>query len=100
MLGAIRNLVVLALIGAGVYYLWNWQFAGSGDDEAMSYAEGACRNAIRHRFDSSVRVNSVKRNERGYVVRASTTVARGAVVKVTCLTNTNGTVEEIFVEER
>ena len=101
MLGAIRNALVLALIGWGAWSLWHWQFAPGGGDDAMNYAETSCVDAIRSRFDvSNVRANSVRPNETGYVVRASMTLARGGVAKVTCLTNDNGTVEDVLVEER
>ena len=101
MLGAIRNLVVLALIVWGAWTLWHWKFGSGGADDALRYAESSCVDAIRSRFDvSNVRPNSVRPNESGYVVRASMTLSRGGVAKVTCLTNKNGAVRDVFVEER
>ena len=96
----LMHLVVVALIAATAYYLWNWQFAASEDDEAAGYAERSCVDAARSRFDTTgVKVNSVRPNATGYVVRASMTLARGDVARVTCLTNSNGNVEDIFVDE-
>ncbi|NIL93417.1 MAG: hypothetical protein GTO71_03000 [Woeseiaceae bacterium] len=101
MLRQITNLVVIAAIGFAAYSLWNWQSESTGDDEAMRYAEVSCIDAIRSRFDvENVRSNSVRPNEKGYVVRASMTLRRGDIAKATCLTNPNGTVEDVFVEER
>ena len=92
---------MLALIGYGAYTAWNWQFGAAGGDESERFAEQSCIDSVRNRFDTSgVRVNSVRANEKGYVVRASMTLARGGIAKVTCLTNENGTVEDVFVEER
>jgi hypothetical protein len=101
MMRALQNTIVLALIGYGAYTAWNWQFGAAGGDESERFAEQSCIDSVRNRFDTSgVRVNSVRANEKGYVVRASMTLARGGIAKVTCLTNENGTVEDVFVEER
>ena len=97
----IMNLVVIAAIGFGGYTLWNWQFASSADDETAGYAERSCIDSIRSRYDvTNVRSNSVRTNEKGYVVRASMTLRSGEIARATCLTNSNGTVEDIIVEER
>lgn len=101
MIRSISNLVVLAAIVGAVYTLWNWKFGGTADDEAMRYAESSCVSAMRSRFDTtSVKSHSVKENSNGFTVRGSMTLARGEVAKVTCLTNANGTVSDVFVEER
>ncbi len=98
---AISNLIVLAVIVVGVYTLWNWKFAGTADNEVMGYAESSCVSAMRSRFDTtSVKSYSVKENSNGFTVRGSMTLARGNVAKVTCLTNANGAVIDVFVEER
>jgi len=98
---AISNLVVLAIIVVGAYTLWNWKFAGTADSELMGYAESSCVGAMRSRFDTtSVKSYSVKENSNGFTVRGSMTLARGDSAKVTCLTNANGTVIDVFVEER
>ena len=101
MIKAISNLVVLAIIVGAVYALWNWKFGGTADNEATGYAESSCVSAIRSRFDTtSVKAYSVKENSNGFTVRGSMTLARGNTAKVTCLTNANGTVIDIFVDER
>ena len=98
---AISNLIVLAMIAGGVYYLWNWQFGSAGNDEAASYAETSCVDAIRSRYDTTtVKANSVRENANGFVVRATMTLARGDMARATCLTNDNGTVRDIVVDER
>jgi hypothetical protein len=96
----ISNLVVLAIIVGGAYYLWNWKSASTGSSEAMAYAEESCVSEIRGRFDTTtVRSNSVKKNANGYVVKGSMTLARGNVAKVTCLTNEHGRVRDVSVDE-
>lgn len=101
MIKTISNLVVLAIIVGAAYTLWNWKFAGTADNEAMGYAESSCVSAIRGRFDTtSVKSYSVKENSNGFTVRGSMTLARGNVAKVTCLTNANGTVIDVLVDER
>jgi hypothetical protein len=98
---AISNLVVLAIIVGGTYYLWNWQFGAAGVDEAMGYAEQSCADEVRSRYDTTtVKANSVRENANGYTVRATMTLARGDVARVTCLTNSNGSVRDIAVDER
>ncbi len=97
----ISNLVVLAIIVGAVYTLWNWKFGGTADNEAAAYAESSCVGAMRSRFDTTtVRVHSVRENNNGFTVRGSMTLARGNVAKVTCLTNANGTIIDVVVEER
>ena len=101
MIRAISNLVVLAIIVGAVYTLWNWKFAGTADNEVMGYAESSCVGEIRSRFDTtSVKSYSVKENSNGFTMRGSMTLARGNVAKVTCLTNANGAVIDVFVDER
>ena len=99
MFGAIRNLLVLALMVWGGWTLWNWQF-GSGGSDAMAYAEKSCVDEVRARYETTaVRGNSVRENANGFTVRASMTLARGPTARVTCLTNHNGRVTEVIVEE-
>ena len=101
MIRTITNLVVLALIIGVAYSLWNWQSPGRGDDDAARYAEKSCADSIRARFDvTSVKANSVRRNDNGFVVRASVTLSRGAIARATCVTNLNGTVEDVMIDER
>jgi riboflavin biosynthesis pyrimidine reductase len=98
---ALGNLVMLAIIVAGAWYLWNWQFGGGGDSEAMSYAERSCVDELRSRFDTTtVRANSVRENANGFTVRATMTLARGNTARATCLTSHNGRVVDVLVDER
>jgi hypothetical protein len=97
----IGNLFKVALVLGGIYVFVNWEFTETQDDDAKSFAEKACIDEIEGRFDTStVRVYAVDENNNGYVVRATVTLARGNTAKVYCLTNTNGGVNEITIEER
>ena len=97
---AIGNLFKVALVLGGVYVFVNWEFTETQDDDVRDFAEKACIDEIENRFDTStVRVYAVNENNNGYVVRATVTLARGNTAKVYCLTNTNGGVEEIMLEE-
>ena len=98
---AITNLVMLAIIVIGAWYLWNWQFGGAGSSEAMMFAEQSCVDELRSRFDTTtVKANSVRENANGFTVRATMTLARGNAARATCLTNHNGTVFDVLVDER
>lgn len=78
-----------------------WEFTKPQDDDVNDFAEKACVDEIRDRFDvSTVRAYAVNETNNGYVVRASVTFARGTVAKVYCLTNVHGGVKEIMIEER
>jgi hypothetical protein len=100
MVRAISNLIVFAIIVAGVYYLWNWKFGSTGANELMRYAEMSCVDEVRSRFDTTtVKANSVRENANGFVVRATMTLARGDRARVTCLTNRNGAVMDVTVYE-
>jgi hypothetical protein len=82
---ALGNLVMLAIIVAGAWYLWNWQ----------------CVDELRSRFDTTtVRANSVRENANGFTVRATMTLARGNTARATCLTSHNGRVVDVLVDER
>ena len=97
---AIGNLFKVALVLGGVYVFVNWEFTETRDDDVRDFAEKACIDEIENRFDTStVRVYAVNENNNGYVVRATVTLARGNTAKVYCLTNTNGGVEDITIEE-
>jgi hypothetical protein len=98
---AVTNLVMLAAIVVGAWYLWNWQFGGGGNSEAMVFAEESCVSELRSRFDTTtVKANSVKENANGFTVRAAMTLARGNTARATCLTNHNGTVIDVLIDER
>ena len=99
---AINNLAAAAIVAGGVYAYLNWDSMNpGGGDELSSYAERACADEIAGRYDTqTVNVYAVNKNNKGFVVRASMTLTRGAVVKVTCLANENGRVEEVLIDER
>ena len=96
----IINLVIVALIGAGAYALWNGQFSDTGSEDGAEYAEKSCIDAIRGRLGATgVRANSVRPNQGGFVVRTTATLAGGGTARVTCLTNQNGYVEDVLIEQ-
>lgn len=97
----IGSVVKIALLGAVIYALLEWDVMGLRKDESSDFAEHACVNEIRDRYNvTSVKAYSVDKTDKGLVVRATMTLARGTPVKVICLTNDHGGVEEIRVEER
>ena len=97
----IGSVIKLAILCGVVYALWKFDFIGSQGDENTAFAERSCADAIRDRFDApSVNVYSVKKSEKGYVVRASITVSKDTPAKVICLTNEFGGAEEIRIIER
>ena len=99
MIKALGNLVMLAIIVVGAWYLWNWKFGGSGNNETMVHAEQSCVDELRSRFDTTtVKANSVRENANGFTVRATMTLARGDTTRVTCLTNHNGSVSDVIVD--
>ena len=101
MLGAIRNLVVLAVIAWGAWSLWHWQFSGEAGSDASAYARQSCVDEARLRYDTtSVQAHSVRENANGFTVRATMTLGRGGTARLTCLTNHNGRVTDVFVDER
>lgn len=101
MFGAIRNALVLALIGWGAWTLWHWQFGGGNDGAMAAAAQRSCVDEARSRYSvSGVRAHSVEPNANGFVVKGTMTLARGGNVKLTCLTNHNGRVTQVMVEER
>ena len=98
---SIGNAIKVALVLGCVYAFVKWEFTETQDDDARGFAEKACIDEIRDRFDTTtVRVYAVNDTNNGYVVRATVTLARGNAAKVYCLTNTHGGVEEITIEER
>jgi hypothetical protein len=101
MMRALKNTIVLALIGYGAYTAWNWQFGSGAGGEAERFAEQSCVDEARSRYDvTGVRAHSVQANSNGFVVKGTMTLARGGNAKLTCLTNHNGRVIDVIVEER
>lgn len=98
---AIGNIVKVAIVLGCIYAFLNWETIKPQKDEISGHAEQACITEIRNRFaTTSLKSYSVKKNNNGYVVRASATLARGNTIKIYCLTNEHGGVEEVRVEER
>ena len=101
MLGAIRNLFVLGLIVWGAWALWNWKFGAAGGGEMEKAASQSCIEEARSRYDiTGASAHSVQANTNGFVVKGTMTLARGGNAKLTCLTNHNGRVTQVMVEER
>jgi len=97
----IGDVLLLAAVGAAIYALVKWEFINPQDNEVSRFAEKACVDEIRHRYNAStVRAYAVNKTNNGYTVRASITLARGTPAKVYCLTNAHGGVREIGIEEQ
>ncbi len=95
------NLLTAAIVVGGAYVFLNWESVNPLGDDSSEHAKRACADGILSRYDSeSSNVYAVEKTAEGYVVRASMTLARGTPVKVTCLANEHGRIEEIRVDER
>ncbi len=100
-LESIGSVLKLVFVCGCIYPFVQWEFNELQVDENSANAEHACANEIRDRLDvPSVTVYAINETDNDYVVRASATLARGTPVKVYCLTNQYGGVEEIRVKER
>lgn len=98
---SISNLVVAAIVVGGAYLFLNRESNEPGGDELSAYAKRACADEIVSRFDTqSANVYRVDKNSKGFVVRASMTLTSGTPVKVICLANENGRIEDVTVDER
>jgi hypothetical protein len=98
---SVGNILKIALLGACIYALLNWESIDPKNDESRDFAEHACSDEIRDRFTvTSVKAYAVDKTKSGYVVRASMTLARGPNAKVYCITNEHGGVEEIRTVEQ
>ena len=97
----IGNIVKLAILCAGAYFAYSWYGNNGGTSEAAEFARSACLDRARSRFNlASARVYEVTENSRGFVVRVSATLASGKPVKVSCVCNANGGVNDIEIDER
>jgi hypothetical protein len=95
------NVFKAALLCAGIYVVLNWESIRPGGGEVEAFARKACIDEIGARFDTkTVRAYEVTENNSGYVVRASATLAKGPTAKVVCLTNSNGGVREVMIDEK
>ncbi len=98
---SIGSLLKVAVVVACGYGIWKWQGAASSDDDARAFARSACADEVRARYDvSNVRSYDIDENANGYVVRMTVTLPRGDAAKVVCLTNRNGGVRDISIDER
>ena len=99
--GTIGNFLKAVIVLGLIYMFARWQFDKSPDDNNSDYVKQACIDGINDRFDvTSVTAYGVNKTQKGFVVRASITLAKGTPAKVYCLTNEHGGVEEIRIEER
>ncbi len=78
-----------------------WQATGNDSSDVTKFAEQACIDEIGVRYNvSNMRPYDVDENSNGYVVRVSVTSTRGTPAKVICLTNRNGGIRDIMIDER
>ena len=98
---SIGGLLKLAVVVACGYAIWKWQGGGSSGDDVREFARNACADEVRARYNvSNVRSYDIDENANGYVVRVTVTLPRGDAAKVVCLTNRNGGVRDITINER
>ncbi len=96
-----RNLVTVAILCAGVYAAIKWQAITPQGNEVTDFAKTACVTDVGGRYNvSNIRAYDVRESNNGFSVRVSATNARGAAVKIVCLTNSHGGVREITIDER
>jgi len=97
---SIDSALKLAILCACIYGIVQWQRSEPEADENAAIAERVCSDAIRARYNSnSVRPYAVKKNNDGYVVHASISLASGASTKVYCLASNQGSVRDIGIKE-
>ena len=98
---SIGTIVKIGLVAGCTYAVFTWNPISPQDDGSIRFAEKACADEFRSRFNASnIRIYAVAETNDGYVVRASITLDRGTIAKVICLTNTHGSVRELTIEER
>lgn len=96
----ISSIIKVTVVVACVYAVVKWKFIEPQLDEIGQFAEKACVDQMVGRYDAvSAKVYSVKKNESGYVVRASLAFAKGTPARVYCLTNNQGGVKELILQE-
>ena len=97
----IGSLTKALIVGACIYGFVKWQSLEAESSESEAFATKACADEIAdsHKL-SDARPYKVDSNSSGYVVRASATTARGKPVKVVCLANSHGGINEILIDER
>jgi hypothetical protein len=98
---SIGGLLKLAVVVACGYGIWVWQGGASSGDDVREFARRACADEVRARYNvSNVRSYDIDENANGFVVRVTVTLPRGDAAKVVCLTNRNGGVRDLTIEER
>jgi len=91
----------LAVIGACAYGELNWKALTSTQSELEKFAENACADGARNRYNlSRVSVYEVRKGNDTYVARASGTTENGKTLKITCLLDAHGGIREILIEEK
>ena len=99
--GLSGNLVLAAIVAAGIYVFMNRDTLMPTSSGDAAFAEAACEDAAKSRFSlANVRVYRVSKTNSGYLVAATARLAKGSSAKIECLTNVRGGVEEITLEER
>lgn len=95
------NLIKALILLAGIYAFVQWGPIGMQADDVTEFAEKACQDEVNARYNvSTVRVYNVSETNNGYVVRITVTSAGGSPAKVVCLTNAQGGVRDISIDER
>ena len=97
----IALILAIAAIGYGVHVYFQWPPFGGSDGNFAAHAERDCRAQIRSRHAAtSVSVYRVDTVPDGYRVRASARISGERSVRMICLANEYGRVEDIEIEER
>lgn len=97
----IEMLLKVALVGAGIYVIINWDSVKPSGDDASDFAESACIDEINDRFEiSRASAYEVTRTDNGYTVRVSVTLASGTPAKVICLANSHGGIDDVSIDVR
>ena len=95
------SLFKLAVLCACFYAVMEWRGAESQKSTVEEFAENACIDEIRNRYNlSSPGAYDVAETGTGYTVRVSATSAKGTRVKVVCVTTEHGGVRDIAIDDR
>lgn len=98
---SIGTLIQVAFVGACIYTYLNWESIGPQKDDIQYFAESACTDGIRSRFQGTgINVYEVNENANGFTVRATITLPNDRRGSVVCLTTRQGGVRDISLEER
>ncbi len=90
----------LAALAACGWFAWNWHAGSGSGDQIATFAGESCLDATRSKYDTSrANVHSTRKSENGYVVKIAVTLSRGATARVSCVTNAQGGVRFVTIEE-